>query len=359
MNSRRTLLRYHYIIRMIRRSTYEDAPLIESFFSEDPDSCNSLFYKVRQACICSDHIDPQLDDRKAYQIIIEAISEYLYSFSTSTTIKRRLYDRLYAWCTHMGKQFCIDNYESYLEDIPNQITTDLTIALVKELHSKAGISKLDLKDKYGVSEKTAQVYLSRLSTKSCPNPLRIGGQAVYVPISHTEEKFRTDKRRYFTPNTMSPLIYQLNIMQVASLLQSLQLSYDIGNNIPLDLAVDTWSQLSDYAKERIREIFCSRDPDFSVFIDMVEEAERSDTYRFMTESELMKRGEASWREQLDMAFKGGRSYNLTLAHPQRSRKNQKIKYDPGTHAFYALPADDPSAEPLYFSVDEVIDISEV
>ena len=58
MNSRRTLLRYHYIIRMIRHSTYEDAPLIESFFSEDPDSCNSLFYKVRQACICSDHIDP-------------------------------------------------------------------------------------------------------------------------------------------------------------------------------------------------------------------------------------------------------------------------------------------------------------
>ena len=60
-----------------------------------------------------------------------------------------------------------------------------------------------------------------------------------------------------------------------------------------------------------------------------------------------------------MAFKGGRSYNLTLAHPQRSRKKQKIKYDPGTHAFYAIPADDPSAEPLYFSVDEVIDISEV
>lgn len=358
MNNPRTMRRYHYILRMIRNSTFEDTPLLEAFFSEDPDKGNSLFYLIRQACICGDHTDPQLNDQKAYRILIEAVAEYLYAFSTSTTIKRKLYSRIYAWCAHMGVQYCIDGYETCLEEIPNQIATDLSVELVKELHNREGVSKLDLRDKYGVSEKTIQVYLSKLANKSCADPLRIGGQAIYVPVTHKEEKLRTDKRRYFTPHTMSPVILQMNIMQVASLLQSLQMNYDSGNNIPLDIAVDAWSQLSDYAKERIREIFCKRDQRFSDFIDIVDEAEHSETYRFITESEMMKRGEASWHEMLDMAYKGGGVYNITLANPLRSWRRQRVVYDHDRHLFYALPVDNTSSDRLYFSVDEVIDISE-
>ena len=157
---------------------------------------------------------------------------------------------------------------------------------------------------------------------------------------------------------MNPLVFQMNIMQVATLLQSLHLNYENGNNTPLDLAVDTWSQLSDYAKGRIQEVFCKRDPKFSKFIDQVDEDAQNPEYRYMTESEVMEKGEASRDEMLLIADKGSMVCNLTLSQPLRSRKNQRIFYDHDQNSYYAVPAENTSAKPLYFSVEEVRDISE-
>lgn len=359
MYQTRTSQRYNYVIRMIESSTHEDSALIETFFSEDPNRRKSLFYLIRKASICSDYVDPHMDHQKAYRILIDATAEYINSYSNSSKAKHRLYSRMYAWCEHLGKQFQIENCADYLTEIPKLITPDLAVELVKDLHDRDGISKEALSDKHHVSTKTIQVCLQRLSDKRHSDPMRLGGQAVHVPVAHKKETHRTDRRRYFTPNTMSPVIFQMNLMQVATLLQSLQLNYDNGNNIPLDLAVDTWSQLSDYAKERIRDIFCKKDPSFSVFLDIVEEAEHSDTYRFMTESEMMKDGETSWNEKLDLAYKGGMICNLSLMQPHRTRKNQRIIYDHDRHSFYAVSATNISDERLYFTEAEVYELEEV
>ena len=55
---------------------------------------------------------------------------------------------------------------------------------------------------------------------------------------------------------------------------------------------------------------------------------------------------------------GGGVYNITLANPLRSWRRQRVIYDHDRHLFYALPVDNTSSDRLYFSVDEVIDISE-
>lgn len=358
MYQSRTTQRYNYVIRMVKSSTHADSALLETFFSEDPSRSKSLFYLIRKASICSDYADPQMDYQKAYRVLIDAVSEYINAYSNSSKAKHRLYNRMYAWCEHLGKQYQIENCADYLVDIPKLITPDLAVELVKDLHDQDGVSKEALGDKHHVSTKTIQVCLQRLSDKKHSDPMRVGGQAIHVPISHKKAHHRTDKRLYFTPNTMSPVIFQMNLMQVATLLQSLQLNYDSGNNIPLDLAVDTWSQLSDYAKERIRDIFCKKDPSFSVFLDIVEEAEHSDTYRFMTESEMMKDSDTSWNEKLDLAYKGSMVCNLSLMQPHRTRKNQRIIYDHDRQSFYAVSATNISGERLYFTEAEVYELEE-
>ena len=90
-------------------------------------------------------------------------------------------------------------------------------------------------------------------------PWTLGGQRV-----STDVKIRKDgrKRYTYTPDTLHPIVMQLNITQAAYLLKSLGIAYDshcYGNELSADLAYGIWSQLSPYAKKRIREAYVSED----------------------------------------------------------------------------------------------------
>ena len=141
-------------------------------------------------------------------------------------------------------------------------------------------------------------------------------------------------------------------------MKSLQLNYSEGNDIPMDLAVDTWSQLSDYARNRIRKVFCERDSALMEFLDEVENRMNTEGYRFMTESEMLKNG-VSYAEQLLIADKGGLVCNISLIGPHRSKKRQRIFYDHEQGKYYAVAADDLSSKRLYFTEDEINEIEEV
>ena len=84
----------------------------------------------------------------------------------------------------------------------------------------------------------------------------------------------------------------------------------------------------------------------------------SDEYRFMTESEMMRQGRMSVTECLLNAEKGGMVCNFALCSPHRTRKNQRIFHDHSKGSYYAVPADDLSAEPLYFTENELLEIWE-
>ena len=235
----------------------------------------------------------------------------------------------------------------------------MTIELIKDLHVREGVTKDTLAEKHGVSTKTIQTTLRKLSGENGQPALRIGGQEVHVLVSYHKETHRDEERRFYTPNTMNPLVYQMNLMQVATLLQSFQCNYEKGNNLSLDLAVDTWCQLSEYARERIREVFCVKDREFGDFLRMVEMESMDISYRFMTESEMIKEGNASSKELLMLAYKGGIVCDLILGGPYRTKKNQKIMYDLNQRSHYAIDADRVDSERLYFSEDEVLDIIEI
>lgn len=359
MDNSRTIQRYRYIIRMIEHSHFNAHGLPQKFFDEDSENSHSLFYQIRKACADEFKRTAELDDKLAFRILTAALSKYILRYPATAAVKQRLYQHIFAWCEDLGDQFHISDYEIFLSDIPHPIDRDLAITLVKELHSQDGISKADLAKKYEVSEKTIQVSLHQLSGESHYQPLRVGGQAMIVPVTHKKAERRDDKRQYYTPNTLSPVVFQLNLMQVETLLKSFQLNYDSGNNIPLDLAVDTWGQLSDYAKNRIREVFSQRDPELAEFLKIVDAESQSDEYRFMTESEMMKHRDISISEQLLVADKGGMICNLSLMAPHRTKKNQRIIYDHEAEKYYAVPADNLNAKRLYFTTDEVYMVAEV
>ena len=349
---------YEYIISMIKGSDYEDRKLIDKFLSEDPNNKKSLFFKIRN--IAESVAPTKIDDYQAYQILAEAVSDYLCSYRSSYIAKQRLYSRLYAWCKYLGEQHKIDGYNDLLDDIVSPLKSDIAVETVKRLHDRQGVSKTDLANDFDLSPKSIQVCLSKIDNPKHHDPLRIGGQAIHVPITRKKSNVKDGEWKYYTENTLSPLVFQMNIMQVATLMKSLQLNYANGNDIPLDLAVDTWSQLSVYAKERIREVFGKRDAEFDRFLNEVERNLNDDEYRFMSEPEMMKGDNVNISEQLLIADKGGMVCDILLYEPLPSRKNQRIIFDHTKESYYAVPASDPnSSDRLYFTEDDVIEIEEV
>lgn len=358
MDNAITVRQYQYIVRMIEQSRFNANGIPKKFFDEDIDNPHSLFFHIKKVCRDECAGIAALDKQIAFQVLTTALSKYLLKYPANASTKLRLYQHIFSWCEDLGDQFHIPNYEMCLSDIPNPIDRDLTIALIKELHSTDGVSKAELAEKYGVSEKTIQVCLHQLSGDSHYQPLRICGQTVVVPIDHKKKEHRKDTLKYYTPNTLSPIVFQLNLMQVETLLKSFQLNFAADHNIPLDLAVETWGQLTDHVKERIREIFCRRDPELAEFLDYVEEETMSDEYRFMTESQMLEWKDMRISEQLEIAYKGGMVCNVSLLSPHRTLKNQRIDYDHVIQSFYCVSNDDILGERIYFTPDDVYMISE-
>ena len=126
----------------------------------------------------------------------------------------------------------------------------------------------------------------------------------------TDVKIRKDgrKRYTYTPDTLNPIVMQLNITQAAYLLKSLGIAYDsrcYGNELSADLAYGIWSQLSPYAKKRIREAYVSEDRvtryvnrsaeeekeavAFGAFLDKMEWKAEHWVDEFFTETEMLNR----------------------------------------------------------------------
>lgn len=351
---------YERIMQLISPEDYEPPKGIDRILSESIYNKRSLKFFLNRATEEAILLLCDIDDSGAYEILVDAVGEYLHAYPAPATVKMNLYETLYKWCEEIAWENNISGYEGLLEELQKPVEYELPIEIIKALHVQDGVTKENLEAKYVVSSKKIQNIIHQISGENRENPLRIGGQVVNVPVSHHKEERRDEKRRFYTPNTMSPVIFQLNIMQVAALLQSFQYNYqEKGNAIPLDMAIDTWSQLSDYAKERVREKYCQSDPEFANFLDLVEAESTSLGYRFMDESELLARGNLSASEQIHNADKGDRICNIELMKPYRTRKNQRVRYDDECGAYYAVDANKLDGDRLYFTEEELKYLYEV
>ena len=349
--------RENRILQKLQQVDFEDKSFIDQLMHAPVDRKSSFRYWLNQFSNQFDPADSSSPNQHDYRVIIYASAEYIAHYPAPPSAKQRLYPRMFALCEAIGEQYRIENYEAFLGELPIPVSQDLAIGIIKELHNREGVTKHELAAEYGISSKSVQTLVHQISGENKQNLLRIGGQIVRVPVSHHKERSRSESRRFYTPNSMSPIIFQLNLMQAATLLQSFHCNYEKDNLIPFDMAVDTWCQLSDYVKDRIREVFCRRDAEFDEFINSVEAAAESGTYRFMSESEMLESGNASANEQLMLAFKGRIPCDLVLTN-RRSYKYQYIGYDFDRALYFAVSAENPHGNRTYFAEDEFLYLSE-
>lgn len=238
-------------------------------------------------------------------LISDAMGKTLDGQPGSIEHKQRLWEVFNVWLAVMEKEygFSISRpLRPFLESEDGKL-----IQLLKGLHGTDGLGceREPLCDTIGVKEKTLRTYLKRLNGDLEDEPWTLGGQRV-----STDVKIRKDgrKRYTYTPDTLHPIVMQLNITQAAYLLKSLGIACDsrcYGNELSADLAYGIWSQLSPYAKKRIREAYVSEDrvtryvnrsaeeekeaAAFGAFLNKMEWKAEHWVDEFFTESEMLNR----------------------------------------------------------------------
>lgn len=342
-----------YIVDMLENTGEAHTAIVGRLLSQGEETPRSFKSILRQRISSKPEL---VNDVWAFREIVRAICDYIHQYHAPASTKQYLYNDLYSLCKNLAQSHNIADYQSHLNLLPEPVAEDLTIALVKDLHAREGVTKADLARLHNVDERTIQNKIQALDGNSKHKPLRIGGFAVHVPVVHSKKTQRDEVLRYHTPNTMNPLVLQLNTTQAATLLQSLHFNHQQGNFLPLDLAVDIWCQLSDYTRKRIREVFCRNDPDFAEFLDWIHGEVESLTHHFMSESEVLDSRDLSEGEMMLIADKGGEICDIELKNPLRSRSRQRVKYDHDQHRYYAVSADEPDGERLYFTEEEVGEI---
>jgi hypothetical protein len=291
----------------------------------------SLTRKIEKAAQEREVAYGKLDQAAAEEILSGAMTELLWEYPVSIDFKKKLWDLFEQWAVVIEK-------ESGLHvELPKAPVLDTEesklICLVKALHGPDGLgcTRKSLEETLSVNEKSVRTYLARLSDPSANNktPWYLGGQLVSTPVKERADQDNGHKKYVYTPDTLHPLVLQMNITQVAFLLKSLGIAYfsgACGHELSLDLAYGVWSQLSEYGKARIRKAFTGDErvtrlwsgnreqekaeaEQLEKFLDLLAAREDQWVDEFFTETELL----ASFSDEFDvmLILKGGRG----LDHP--------------------------------------------
>ena len=227
------------------------------------------------------HCTPSTDNYYiAYDAIAEALVEYIENLEGHYSFRRKTRTMFAAWLKDIRKAYKLEKEKSKIPEVFLFENGEEVIEMVKALHRPKGVSKAELVERLAIQSRSIQKNLRRLSPDLYEGsktemgdeykPFHIGGQPVTVKIKIIEEK--NNSRRYKTPNTLHPIILQENLLEVEILLKSLSLSCDRYNsNISTRIAFDIWSQLSDYAKEKIKKDFAYEDDIHQEFIKCIDE----------------------------------------------------------------------------------------
>ena len=278
--------------------------------------CNIREYAIAELV---DETDSAYSDMQLLHSICAGMGRYLQSYQAQPVFKQRLREKLLLWLHEIEKVYHL-SIEDPSAEWPLPIQQHSGVEMVKLLHARTGITKTELAEKMGVSKKTIQNDLRRLDTTLYQGdaltpfePLRLGGHEMHIKIRAENVAGSHGDQRYMTPNTLHPLVFQLNVTQVGAMLLALQQSYDNGiyGTYCLETALDLWCQLSEYCKDRIESVFASHNPDLQAFLEIINDELNNDRYPiFRAEREML--AEASESEQLLFACKVDKLCNITI-----------------------------------------------
>ena len=236
------------------------------------------------------------DYQQAYQSIVYAMVQYIEGYPAPFSFKQRTKENFVMWLKRICEKY--DALELFIpEELDNSVAEkDIGIAMLKLLHNREGISYEGLREKLGITDRAIQKNLVKISPstytgpKEPYGPMYLGGQPLFAEISLVSQTERAEAKRFYTPNSVHPLVLQENIMQLATLLKSLcHQYYDYEDVIGLLIAVDIWSQLSEYARKKIVDHFAFDDQDFQMFIDLLmDECPDDHACVYHTENELLR-----------------------------------------------------------------------
>lgn len=287
----------------------------------------------------------------SYKDVIDGIKEFYGAYPTAPIYKEKVIRPLLEdWIDNIA-DFFNERYYDDSHELDHYVETDKCIEMLKLLQEREGISKEGLHAALGVSEKTIQKDLRAISPSlgKSDYELKIGGNPVHAAIK--EKRLSDNRKLFFTPNTVHPLVLLPNIMQVGTMLKALASEKD--SEVAQYVAADIWLQLSDYCKSRIRDIYCKKYPEMKLFLSMVENRIRKGyLFGYSTEREMDR---LSIEEELMRAYKANRLCNLELEINGEiiELQNQKISFLKNE---YTAKSTDGSGKSVVFIEKNVVDI---
>lgn len=198
--------------------------------------------------------------QNAYRCIAAAMVIYLESYPAVFSFKQQTKENFRLWLKKIQQSYSISNVSEPDELIVGTKERDTGIAMLKLLQARQGVTYEEIKDGLGgISERAIQKDLIKISPSLYTGegepdvPFRLGGQPLFADIELVDSKeTRAKHKRFRTLNSVHPLVLQENIMQLATLLKALAYQYyDKEDDVSRILAVDIWSQMSEYARQKI------------------------------------------------------------------------------------------------------------
>lgn len=265
----------------------------------------------------------------AYKCIADAMVLYLESYSAVFSFKQQTKEKFVAWLKKIQQLYGLADNDA---PIPSQLTDgtkdrDSGVAIIKLLHSRDGVTYDDMKDSLDrLSERSIQKDLIKISPSLYQGdgqpdvPFRLGGQPLLAEIELVDpNEHRAKHKRFRTVNTVHPLVLQENIMQLASLLKALAHQYfDQEDDLGRIIAVDIWSQMSEYARQKIISYYAFDDETLSDLIFEIDNPCPDNHGVYRTEKELQKEIEMPVDQALPYLMKvRGRTGTIQLVSGDR------------------------------------------
>lgn len=302
--------------------------------------------------------EAEYTDTQLLTAVSVGMGAYLQSYRDQPVFKQKIREKLLGWIHAIASEYLVE-LEGVQVDWVIPVQRDSGVELVRLLHDRNGLTKRELADRLGVSPKTVQNDLRRLDPSLCeekprkaPEPLRVAGHEMHVRIRCDEVPGSHGDRRYFTPDTLHPLVLQFNVTQVAAVLMALQQAYDNGiyGTYSLESAMDIWCQLTPYCQSRIEKIFAGRNADFKAFLDTIRDEVKHGRFpKFRTERSMAEG--ATYKEMLEYAYKAGAACNITLRRDGVTEKYQKIRISENERVFEIV--DEGQQTRIGFTLDDV------
>ena len=302
--------------------------------------------------------------QRSYTAIAKSMVEYIEGYTAPFYFKQRTKKNFSLWLERIKDSYSVPGVST--PDELNVIAKDMDsgIAMLKLLHSRKGVTYEDLQTGLGIGERAVQKDLVKLSPSlySGPQkpyvPFRIGDQPLQAEVAVIDNGGGAKEKRFYTPNTIHPLAMQMNVLQLATLLKALAHQYwEHEDEVSVLLGIDIWSQMSDYAKQKMMDYFAFHDQDLKEFIGILkDECPDDHACAFYTEKQMLKEIEMPLDQALEYLMKAsGRIGTISLKSGQSImvRQIDPMVQNDGKKAYEAMCV---CGESIMFTMDQIKEI---